>query len=182
VKDRPSGPPTLTSACAAVCAVFAAMIFAATSGGVASAAMVSGVLNEHAGPPAKERQLHFENRLSGDMFLTPTDDTGAFEADLPPGVYDLRSERGLIIKRPIVVDREVVNLGTLRDPPRLDVRRPFQREGIAETVIHPAAPATANVAAGTKSLKDQADVATAAPPPADAPAAPAAAASPAPPK
>ncbi len=174
MKDRSSDPRTLTSACAAVCAALAAIIFAAAWVGVASAAMVSGVLNERAGPPAKDRQLHFENRLSGDMFLTPTDDAGAFEADLPPGTYDLRAERGLIIKRHIVVDREAVTLGTLRDPPPLDVRRPFQRQGIAETVIHAAAPATANVAAGTKGLKDQADAAST-----DAPAA---AASPAPAK
>ncbi|MGH7949379.1 MAG: hypothetical protein ACREQF_09160 [Candidatus Binataceae bacterium] len=163
MKTRSSDRRSPPLACAAVGLALAAILLSPTTGDVASAAMVSGVLNEHAGPPAKGRQLHFENRLSGDMILAPTNDAGAFEADLAPGIYDLRGERGLVIKRHVVVDREAVNLGTLRDPPALDVRRPFQREGIAETVIDPVAPATANVGASATRLRDRADAAAAAP-------------------
>jgi len=153
----------------------AVVLLAATWCGVAGAAMVSGVLTEYEGPPAKDRQVHFENRLSGDMFLVATGDDGAFAADLPPGAYDLRGERGLVIKGRIVVDREAVNLGTVRHPPPLDVRKAFQREGIAETIVQSAAPATANVGPGAQRVK--ADAASAAP--ATAASAPTAQASPA---
>jgi hypothetical protein len=148
---------------AALAGTAAAVLLAAIWCGVAGAAMVSGVLTEYEGPPAKDRQVHFENRLSGDMFLVATGDDGAFAADLPPGTYDLRGERGLVIKGRIVVDREAVNLGTVRHPPPLDVRKPFQREGIAETIVESAAPATANVGPGAQRLKDEADAPGAAP-------------------
>ena len=48
--------------------------------------------------PLSDHQLHFENRISGDMYLTRTGDDGSFASDLPPGIYDLRAERGLVVR------------------------------------------------------------------------------------
>jgi hypothetical protein len=127
----------------------------------ARGATVSGLVTEYSGEPGRDRQIHFENRVSGDIFLAPTGEDGSFSVNLPPGTYDLRGERGVVIKARITVDREPINLGTVREPPPLDVRRPFQRRGIAETVIETPAPATANIGSGATRAKDQTDAATA---------------------
>jgi len=67
----------------------------------ASAAVVAGTYTGHGGAPLADHQLHFENRVSGDIFLARTGADGSFSADLPPGSYDLRAERGLVIKSDI---------------------------------------------------------------------------------
>ncbi len=124
-------------------AVCAAMILAAP---IARAATVSGSFVYQDGKPAAQRQLHFENRVSGDMYIAPTGADGKYQVELPPGVYDLRAERGLVLKSDIVVNTQNLDLGTARAPTLFDPRRPFEREGVGEDIVKSDAPATANVA------------------------------------
>src|SRR5215467_12735315 len=64
---------------------------------------ISGNFVYQNGSPAYDRQLHFQNRASSDLYVAATDERGDFSASLPPGIYDLRAERGVILKRRIVV-------------------------------------------------------------------------------
>ena len=115
---------------------------------IAGAANVSGLMSYRDGKPAERRQLHYENRVTNDIFVAPTKPDGSFTADLPPGFYDLRAERGVVLATKIRVDNEDVNLGHVIEPPMLDVRRPFEHEGVADTILDSPAPATANVVSG----------------------------------
>jgi len=111
-----------------------------------SSAQVSGNFVYRDGTPADNRQLHFQNRASGDMFVAPTDNHGDFATFLPPGIYDLRAERGVVLKAKIlVVGNTDFNIGRVEEPAPLDVRRPFERQGVAEAVVQSPAPATANM-------------------------------------
>jgi hypothetical protein len=109
------------------------------------AATVSGRFVYRNGAPAADRQLHFENAVSEDMFIAPTDTDGKYSVDLPPGVYDLRAERGVILKPNIVVGANEVSVSQAVEPAPLDFHRPFQHEGIADVIIMSPAPATANI-------------------------------------
>lgn len=111
----------------------------------ADAAMVSGVYTSRSGKPIADHQLHFENRVSGDMFLTRTGSDGSFSSDLPPGIYDLRAERGLVVKSGIRVEGADLGVGHVTDGAPLDVRRPFEREGVVASLVDTEAPATAHV-------------------------------------
>lgn len=111
----------------------------------ANAATVTGVYSNRKGTPLPGHQLHFENRVSGDIYLTRTNSDGSFSADLPPGVYDLRAERGLVLHHNLLVDHGAVNLGRVEDGAPFDVRRPFEREGIAPSMVESGAPATAHL-------------------------------------
>jgi len=115
---------------------------------MAGAANVSGTMSYRGGQPAERRQLHYENRVTSDIFVAPTKPDGSFTADLPPGFYDLRAERGLVLISRIRVDNDDINVGHVIEPAPLDVRRPFEREGVAETVVESPAPATSNVISG----------------------------------
>ena len=111
-----------------------------------SSAHVSGNFVYLDGGAADNRQLHFQNRASGDMFVAPTDSHGDFAAYLPPGLYDLRAERGVILKPKIlVVGNDDFNIGRVVEPAPLDVLRPFERQGVAEAIVQSPAPATANM-------------------------------------
>jgi len=115
---------------------------------IAGAANVSGTMLYRNGKPAERRQLHYENRITNDIFVAPTTPDGSFTADLPPGIYDLRAERGVVLASRIRVGNDDVNLGHVIEPPLLDVRRPFEREGVAESIVDSPAPATANIVSG----------------------------------
>jgi hypothetical protein len=115
---------------------------------MAGAANVSGMMSYRDGRPAERRQLHYENEVTSDIFVAPTKPDGSFTADLPPGFYDLRAERGLVLIGRIRVDNNDINVGHVIEPAPLDVRRPFEREGVAETEVESPAPATANVISG----------------------------------
>ncbi|MGA7872973.1 MAG: hypothetical protein WCA22_18950 [Candidatus Binatus sp.] len=115
---------------------------------IAGAANVSGTMTYRNGKPAERRQLHYENRVTSDIYVAPTKPDGSFTADLPPGLYDLRAERGVILASKIRVDNEDVNIGHIVEPAPLDVRRPFEHEGVAEALVESPAPATANVVSG----------------------------------
>jgi hypothetical protein len=80
------------------------------------------------------------------MFVAATDNHGDFAAYLPAGLYDLRAERGVILKGKIlVVGNDDFNIGRVAEPAPLDVRRPFERQGVAEAIVQSPAPATANM-------------------------------------
>jgi hypothetical protein len=111
----------------------------------ARGAVVSGRFVYRNGAPAGNRQLHLENVISQDMFIAPTDSDGKYSVDLPPGVYDLRAERGVILQKNIVVGNNEVSVPQAVEPAPLDVRRPFEHEAIAESIVTSPAPATANV-------------------------------------
>jgi hypothetical protein len=134
----------LRSACAIAVAALALIAAAVPAG----AATVSGSFTYDNGSPAKRRQLHFENRATGDMYIAPTDPSGAFAADLPPGLYDLRAERGVVLKAKIEVGESDLNVGKVVEPAPLDVRRPFEHQGIAEAIVDTPAPSTANLQSG----------------------------------
>jgi len=111
----------------------------------AGAANVSGIMSYRNGSAATKRQLHYEDRTTGDIYVAPTNPDGSFTADLPPGLYDLRAERGVILAYKIRVDSADVNVGHVVEPAPLDVMRPFQREGVADAIVENPAPATANL-------------------------------------
>jgi hypothetical protein len=111
----------------------------------ANAATVTGRFVYRNGAPAADRQLHFENTITEDMYIAPTDSDGRYTVDLPPGVYDLRAERGVVLQPNVVVGRNEVNVRQAVEPAPLDFHRPFQHEGIADVIIMSPAPATANI-------------------------------------
>jgi len=112
----------------------------------AGAAIVSGTMSYRDGKVATKRQLHYEDRTTGDIYVAPTNPDGSFSADLPPGTYDLRAERGVILAYRIRVGDQDLNIGHVVEPAPLDMLRPFQREGVAESIVENPAPATANLA------------------------------------
>jgi hypothetical protein len=124
-------------------AIAVALIVVAAS---ANAGVVSGVYTSPGGTPLGGHQLHFENRISGDIFLVRTAGDGSFSSDLPRGVYDLRAERGLVLKSGIRVDGPDLSVGHVTDGAPLDVRRPFERQGIGPAIVDTEAPATAHLA------------------------------------
>jgi hypothetical protein len=115
---------------------------------IAGAANVSGLMSYRDGRPADKRELHYENIVTSDIYVAPTKPDGSFTADLPPGVYDLRAERGVVLASGIRVDDADVNIGHVVEPEPLDIRRPFERQGVAEALVESPAPATANVTSG----------------------------------
>jgi hypothetical protein len=115
---------------------------------IARAAIVSGTMSYRDGSPATRRQLHYENVVTSDIYVAPTKPDGSFSADLPPGVYDLRAERGVVLAGRIHVNNQDVNVGHVVEPAPLDFRRPFEHEGVAEAIVDNPAPATANITSG----------------------------------
>lgn len=111
----------------------------------ADAGTVSGRLFNRNGAPLADRQVHFENRVSGDIYLARTNSDGSFSAEVPPGIYDLRAERGLVVKSHIVVGGADFSVGQVFEGAPLDVRRPFEREGIGPSLVDTGAPATAHL-------------------------------------
>src|SRR5271155_1935485 len=111
----------------------------------AQAALVSGILTTADGRPAADRQLHFENRITGILYLVRTDPDGKFAADLPPGIYDLRRERGPIIRAGIGVDDTSGDLGKVSETSADFWSHLFEFESLGERIVDSPAPATANL-------------------------------------
>ena len=112
---------------------------------LAGAARVSGVLTTYQGQPAPSRDLHFENCVTQDEYLAPTHTDGSFAQRLPPGCYDLRAERGAILRHGIIVNDNDVAIGAVSDLAPLAPARLFDLEELFPTLLTSPAPSTAYI-------------------------------------
>lgn len=129
---------------AAILAIAVAALFTRTSR--AFAAHVSGTLKGYENSaPAKAVSLHFENLVTRDSYMTLTADDGSFAAELPPGVYRLRSERGAILTGPIMVGPADATLGAVSDLAPYAPARLCGLQFLAPALLNSPAPSTANI-------------------------------------
>ncbi len=107
---------------------------------------VTGVLAApEAGEPLAGHELHFQERIGGNLYTLRTGANGAFSIMLPQGVYDLRGKHGAVIASAVTVGQGPVNLGQVNPPAPYDVWRLFQRQEVAQSIVKSPAPATAYV-------------------------------------
>jgi hypothetical protein len=115
----------------------------------AHAGWVSGTLTTYEGQrPETDRSLHFENRATRDIYMAPTAPDGSFGAQLPPGIYELRAERGAILAQNIVVgisEESLESLGRVSDLAPYSLARVFDFQYIAPSLLITAVPSTANI-------------------------------------
>jgi hypothetical protein len=112
---------------------------------VASATRVSGTLVAYQGQPEVSRDLHFENCVTRDSYLAPTHSDGSFAQSLPPGSYDLRAERGAILRHGIIVGDTPVAVGQVSDLAPYAPARLFDLESLFPTLLTSPAPSTAYI-------------------------------------
>ncbi len=120
-----------------------ALVLIATLPGAAAAARVSGTLMTYQGQPTASRDLHFENCVTHDSYLAPTHSDGSFAQSLPPGCYDLRTERGAIVRSAITVGDADLALGQVGDLAPYAPARLFQLQELFPTLLTSPAPSTA---------------------------------------
>jgi len=108
--------------------------------------VISGKVLTYEGQPAADRQIHLENTVTGDAFLTSTGKDGSFSIAVPPAYYNLREEHGPIVAENVQAWSGAVSLGTVSEPGAL--QQLLQSEGIAPAQIHSPAPITSNVRPG----------------------------------
>ena len=111
----------------------------------AAAARVSGTLIGYQGQPQPSRDLHFENCVSHDSYLAPTHSDATFAQNLPPGCYNLRAERGAILRHQILVEDQNVALGQVSDLAPFAPARFFDLEALFPTLLTSPAPSTAYI-------------------------------------
>src|SRR5260370_30071458 len=77
----------------------AALAIAALTGmpSRAQAATVSGILVQYEGAPDPNRDLHFENTITHDIYMAPTRQDGTFSQQLPAGHYRVRAEVAALV-------------------------------------------------------------------------------------
>jgi hypothetical protein len=108
------------------------------------AVQVSGVLTGYGNStPLVSRDLHFQNTITGDIYLSPTHSDGSFRAILPPGTYRLRTETGAVLVNSIVVDRGNIDVGRVSELAPLAPQRLWQSQSIAPSSLAGPAPSTA---------------------------------------
>jgi hypothetical protein len=108
------------------------------------AARVSGVLiGYESSTPLVSRDLHFQNAITGDAYLSPTHSDGSFSARLPPGIYRLRTETGAILVNSIVVGHADIDIGRVSELAPLAFQRLWQAQAVAPTLLTSPAPSTA---------------------------------------
>src|SRR5713101_4946405 len=113
-------------------AVLAAAIAALTGmPSRAQAAAVSGILVQYEGAPDPNRDLHFENVITHDIYMAPTHQDGSFSQQLPPGTYRLRTEVGAILASDIGVADADVPLGRVSELPPTAQAVPKARTNVA---------------------------------------------------
>jgi hypothetical protein len=113
---------------------------------IARSARVSGVLTGYeSSSPEPSRDLHFQNAITRDTYLSPTHTDGSFAVELPPGLYDLRAERGVILKHAIAVGEADVALGLVSEAAPYAPARLFQLQNIAASILTSPAPSTAYI-------------------------------------
>jgi len=140
-------PRKATLALKAVLALITLMMSLPSGATGVQAALVSGILTTADGRPAPDRQIHFENRVTGVLYLVRTDSDGKFSADLPSGVYDLREEQGRIIRAGIGVGEANGDLGKVPESVGFWFN-PLELEALGERIVKSAAPSTANLPGG----------------------------------
>jgi hypothetical protein len=114
--------------------------------GDAAAARVSGMLAGYeSSRPLASRDLHFQNIVTGDVYLSPTHSDGSFRASLPPGMYRLRTETGAVLLSSILVNRGDIDLGRINELAPHAPWRLWQSESIAPSRLASPAPSTAYV-------------------------------------
>lgn len=112
----------------------------------ARAGWVSGTLTTYeGGTPETDRSLHFQNRATRDIYMAPTARDGSFGVRLPPGIYQLRAERGAILRNNIVVGHSETSLGRVSDLAPYSLARVFEFQFIAPSLLITAVPSTANI-------------------------------------
>jgi hypothetical protein len=112
--------------------------------GHAMAARVSGVLTGYENStPQASRDLHFQNIITSDAYLSPTHANGSFSASLPPGTYRLQTETGAILVSSIVVGLSDIDLGRINELAPLAPQRLWQFQAIAPSHLDSPAPSTA---------------------------------------
>ncbi len=111
----------------------------------AAAARVSGTFIGYQGQPEPSRDLHFENCASHDSYLAPTHTDATFAQNLPPGCYNLRAERGAILRPEILVRDRDLALGQVSDLAPLAPARLFDLEDLFPTLLTSPAPSTAYI-------------------------------------
>jgi len=122
----------------------AAVILALALPAAANAARVSGTLMGYeTSAPLPSRDLHFENSVTHDVYLTPTHADGSFAGDLPAGLYDLRAERGAILVHGVLVRETDVQLGHVSEVAPYSPARLFQFQDVANSLVTSPAPSTA---------------------------------------
>ena len=110
------------------------------------AARVSGWLTAYgSSTPLVSRDLHFQNVITGDVYLSPTHADGSFRASLPPGKYRLRTETGAVLVKAILVDQADIDLGRVNELAPISPERLWQSESIAPSRLASPAPSTAYV-------------------------------------
>jgi len=118
----------------------------ATLPGAAAAARVSGTFVTYEGQqPTASRDLHFENCATRDSYLAPTHHDGSFAQSLPPGCYNLRAERGAIVRTGIEVGDADLALGQVSDLAAYAPARLFDLEALFPTLLTSPAPSTAYI-------------------------------------
>ncbi len=108
--------------------------------------VVTGVLAApQAGGPLAGHELHFQERISGNIYTLRTEPNGAFLTMLPQGCYDLRGMNGAVIASAVTVGQSPVNLGQVNSPGPYDVWRLLEWQEIGEAIVKSPAPATAYI-------------------------------------
>ncbi len=127
-------------------ALFAALWIVVTGGSSVHAAQVNGTLVAYeSSAQQRGRYLHFQNKVTRDCYMVATAADGTFGAQLPPGVYDLRAERGAILAHAINVRSADVGLGQVSDLAPYAPSRLWHLQSIAPSILFSPAPSTANI-------------------------------------
>jgi hypothetical protein len=114
--------------------------------GRAQAARVSGVLTGYeSSNPLASRDLHFQNNITGDIYLSPTHSDGSFAVVVPPGAYSLRTETGAVLIKNVEVGQADLVLGGVSELAPLAPPRLWQSQAIAPTLLASPPPSTAYV-------------------------------------
>jgi hypothetical protein len=144
--STPSVSPSFAFVLSAAARVLMGLIVLIAAPSIAGAARVSGILTGYeSSSPEPSRDLHFQNATTHDIYLSPTHTDGSFALDLPPGLYDLRTESGVISKHAIAVGETDVALGVVSETAPYAPARLFQFQNIAASILTSPAPSTAYI-------------------------------------
>lgn len=124
------------------CSALAVVLTLGLPGG-AWAARVSGTLIGTPQQPDTGRRFHFQDRITGDIFIVPIGDDGSFALNLPPGKYDLRAQHGVMVWRNIVVGDHDVTLGKFQEHPPNAISRVLAWQSLFPSLLTSPAPSAA---------------------------------------